>query len=218
MTKAQVIAMRNTLRGGDKNFPLRAFVCDNVTIIDETNITQITKWDDDNGVIYSFRLLSPTIADVPNNLRKEISITAVPYENIQAIEAIRVPVKDLDTIFDAIGSAISATEGANIKKLFDFLLSNDLTVITPTTLRAALGGNTVVAGHDDYYNGKFGENFKETRPKAELNAYVDSLINNDSSEDEEDPTVDPEEPTVDPLDPEDPTDDPQDPEEPEVNN
>lgn len=201
MTKAQAIAMRDTLRGGEKNFPLRVFVCDNVTVIDETSVTQITKWDDTNGVIYSFRLVSPTIADVPNNLRKEISITAVPYENIQAIEAIRVPVKDLDTIFTAIGAAVSATEAANIKKLFDFLLSNDLTVITPTTLRAALGGNTVVAGSDDYYNGKFGENFKETRPKAELNAYVDSLINNDSSSDEE-PS---EEPTVDPTD--DPSDD-----------
>jgi hypothetical protein len=214
MTKAQAIAMRDTLRGGEKNFPLRVFVCDNVTVIDETNITQITKWDDTNGVIYSFRLVSPTIADVPNNLRKEISITAVPYENIQAIEAIRVPVKDLDTIFTAIGAAVSATEAANIKKLFDFLLSNDLTVITPTTLRAALGGNTVVAGSDDYYNGKFGENFKETRPKAEINAYVDSLINNDSSSDEE-PSEDPEEPTVDPLEP---TDDPSDDNNSEDNN
>ena len=173
MEKDLVIKLKNILRG-DQNYPLRVFIADNVTVVDETSITQVTKWDDENGIIYSFRLPGPTITDIPNNAPKAISITAISYENIQGIEVIRVPVSNLDAIFDKI-DAISSTEGETIKKLYNFLLSNDLTNINPSTIAAAMGASA----KDDYYNGKYTENFKETRPRANINAYAEEINKKD---------------------------------------
>ena len=180
MTKEEVISIRNTLRGGDNRFALRVFIADNITVVDESAIATSTKWDDENGFIYLFRLPSPAISDIPNNRDKKISITVIPYSNIQGIEAIMIPLDKLDSVTDNI-SCLTEDNVKNLKSIFNRLLTSDLTELTPSNVSRISGGYTPSAGRDDYYDGRFGENFKETRPKAELNAYVDSL--NDATDD-----------------------------------
>ena len=47
MTKEQVISIRKTLQAG-KNLPVRVYLDNAFSWIDEANILQFTLWDDDN--------------------------------------------------------------------------------------------------------------------------------------------------------------------------
>ena len=49
----RVIAMRDSLKG-DKNLPLLIHSETGNAVISEANLMSFTKWDDDNGILYSF--------------------------------------------------------------------------------------------------------------------------------------------------------------------
>ena len=101
MENEQVISLRDTLKA-KKNLPLRIFIDNSFQIIDEGNKFQFTKWDDVNGILYSFKMVHLNMDRSPNNKHQAISLFAVPYEMIQAMEVSYLPIEDIATIISSI--------------------------------------------------------------------------------------------------------------------
>lgn len=165
MDKDKVIKLRDALKA-DKNLPLRILIDNGFTTIDESYHLQFTKWDDTNGILYSFRLVDMNRDRIPSNKANSIAVFAVEYESIQCMELAVLPLKDLDAVFDGIsdsGCTISDAFRNLIKGTFEYVLSSDRYELSPTTLSNILGPNAV-NDKDDYYAqpGKFTESFKET--------------------------------------------------------
>ena len=174
MSKETVISIRNALKAG-KNLPLKVYADNDFIIVDESNAAQFTKWDDTNGVLYTFRLMSFDQSRTPNNSDNAISVGAILYEFIQAMEVAPMPLKNFD---DLMGSM--AAEGINmstefkdhIKHVFTELLHKDRWKLSPSDINAIHGAN-LRTKEDQYYAGHFSENFKETRDHAIHNQKID---------------------------------------------
>ena len=79
MTKQEVITLRNTLKAG-KNIPVQVFIDNAFICVDESNITQFTLWDDDNGLLFSFRLPTTEVEDYgTSNKAENVSVYAFNY-------------------------------------------------------------------------------------------------------------------------------------------
>ena len=175
MENNEVIQLRDTLKAG-QNIPLRIFLDNAFTIIDESLITQFTLWDDKNGYLYSFRTIDPQSDRYPNNSEKAISLFVTDYTNIQTMEAVRVPLTSLDTIFDSIvksGRPIKEEMRKLIKNTYDKILSNDLVDPMHAYYNSLLGSH--LDTENDYYNSKYAERYQETLPKRTYNNFVNKV-------------------------------------------
>lgn len=171
MEKDTVIKLRNALKCG-KNLPIRVLINNSFTIIDENHKLQFTKWDDENGLLYSFRLVDPASDRYPNNKNKMISFFVVSYNTIEAIEVPLLPLSELDNICDSLESIncpeISADFRGLMKNTFNDILSDDRVNLYPSDINTLLGPNSV-NDKDDYYNSKYTENYQETKRYKKYN-------------------------------------------------
>ena len=171
----EVVLLRDTIRCG-KNLPVRVCIDNCFTIIDESNPTQFTIWDDENGILYSFRLVDVQGDTSPSNKQQAVSLFAVNYTSIQAIEVPLLPVDDIATAITNIrntGKAVSKEFEERIIKSYKGLLSGNLVDLTHEDINRLTGSNLNTA--DDYFAGRFTQSFKETLPTHDRNKYVDEL-------------------------------------------
>lgn len=200
MKKSDVIALRDSLKA-NKNIPLRILIDNAFVIVDENMKFQFTKWDDDNGILYSVRLTDPLSMKYPNDNMTQCSVLAISYEFIQTIEAPRVFVNDekgrgdLKDILDNIPAF-----GTDFKNLilnsFNYINNKNTAHITPTTINDKLSNpdfqsdvqDYAVSRADDYVytdGKKFVQSYKET---AHVPYTHETAVKNDedSSENEDD--------------------------------
>lgn len=173
MTKDEVIRIRTALKHGS-NAPLRIFVDNSFTIVDESNVFQFTKWDDDNETLYSFRLTDPQSSRTPSNIGNSVAVYATPYEFIQAMELVVLPADKLDELFGTLvasGCTMSDDFKNLIKNTYNEILDPRRYEITPTEIQHLLG-EEAANSKDDWYNGKYTQSFAETRRYAERNEKV----------------------------------------------
>lgn len=171
----EVILLRDTIKCG-KNLPVRVCIDNCFTIIDESNHTQYTIWDDGNGILYSFRLVDVQGDTCPDNRQQAVSLFAVNYTNIQAIEVPLLPVDDIATAIANIrssGKAVSTDFEERIIKSYKGILSGNLVDLSHEDINKLTGSNLNTS--DDYYAGRFTQSFRETLPTRERNKYVDEL-------------------------------------------
>lgn len=158
MENEQVISLRDTLKA-NKNLPLRIFIDNSFQIIDESNKFQFTKWDDDNGILYSFKMVHLNMDKSPNNNHQAISLFAVPYEMIQAMEICYLPISDIDDVIESIKDG-GCTFSDEFKKLiihtYTEVLAPDRITLSPSDINSILGPGAV-NDKDDYYYGKYTE-------------------------------------------------------------
>jgi len=181
MEKDKLIKMRTALKAG-KNIPVRVFLDNNNGVIDETNKLQFTKWDDDNGIIYVYRLLSPQLMQSPQNSEGELTCFAYDYECIQGMEIARLPLSLLGESIDSLG-CISAQYKEHIISMFTEALDPNRVNMYPTDINKMMGiidGHKSINDDDSYYEGKFTEPFKETLSVRERNKYINSLKDEES--------------------------------------
>ena len=82
MERDAVISLREKLKAG-KNLPVTVFIDNMFETINEASMYQFTKWDDENAILYSFRLINPVFDKIPSNREQAIRVFAVDYECIQ---------------------------------------------------------------------------------------------------------------------------------------
>ena len=183
MEAAKVISMRDTLKNG-QNFPLIVYINNMYRLIDESATLTFTKWDDTNHVLYVISLADPNITSTPSNFNAELSIFSVDYEVIEAMEIARLPRKYLKSCLDKIsenGTAIKDEVKQAVIDMFDGACDPTRVNLGPTDMNRIMGvrdGRTAVNDKDDYYEGKFTENYAETRRTADYNKYVDEQNKN----------------------------------------
>lgn len=181
MTIEEIVKLRTALKAGG-SVPVRVMMNNTYTIIDESNPAQFTKWDDTNGVLYSFRLVDQQSDIYPGNNPKYISVFAVDYEYIEAMEVAMFPLADIDKLFatiEATGATMADEFKTRIKTTFENLLDTNRAELTREEINKLTGASLDTS--DDYYAGRFNQNFKETRMMAEHNAYVDQLKKEEES-------------------------------------
>ena len=175
MTKDEVIKLRDTLKMG-RNLPLKIYLDDQFANIDESNGLTFVKWDDINGIIYLFRLidLMPTEPRIPNNREGSISLYAAPYEQIQGMEIITLPINYLSEEIDSIEAS-----GATFKQDFREAIIRTFTeALHPDRWRLSrqdintITGNYTIPSDNDYYARRFNEKFLETRRYADRNQAI----------------------------------------------
>lgn len=182
MEKDQVIKMRNALKAG-KNWPLIIYIDNAFRNIDESNVLQFTKWDDENGILYSYSLSDPIKDNSPSNIGAGVSLFATDYEMIQSMEVARININDLATSIDSLG-CISAEWKERIIERFKIALNPDLINLKASDINVAMGvvnGHKALNDNDDYYAGRFTQSFAETRPMAERNAYAEKIASENNS-------------------------------------
>lgn len=158
MDKEQVIKLRTALKGG-KNIPLKIHIDNTLNEIDESSVGQFTLWDDNNGIIYIIKL--PDMQDdySPDNRSKNISIFAVFYENVQAMEISLLPLAEFDNVVGTIresGKTINDNMVELIKNTYNSILRTNITDISHADYNKLLGSNLNIK--DDYYNNRFTTN------------------------------------------------------------
>lgn len=169
MTNIEVIKMRDGLKAGC-NWPLKVYADNTTVIIDESNMAAFTKWDDDNEILYYFRLADPISSRQWQNTPPVISVTAVRYLYIQYMEAVPFPVVKLDDVMDSIEStgatAFSPEFREKIKHVFEKLNDPKLVELYPELVNAIHGLQETDIQYrrvPDYYSGKpDGAYFQET--------------------------------------------------------
>ena len=169
----RVVVLRDSLKG-DKNLPLLIHSETGNAVISESNLMSFTKWDDDNGILYSFRLKNLTNTQNPSNLSNEIEVIGVPYDHISTIETAHMELKHLDGVFGSMEAhGITFKEGFKdqIKYVFKEALHPNRWGLDHSELNA-MHGFEALNTKDEYYRGRFAESFKETRDTAERNAWV----------------------------------------------
>lgn len=158
--KEVVITMRNALKGGNKYLPLRVYGDNAWIIVDEARVGAFTKWDDENGVLYYFRMPWFDDTNIPQNTKaKNISVGAIKYEFIQTMEVSPLPLKYLDDVVSSIkstGVEFSDEFKELIRYVFDRLLDPNRVQLTPDEINQIVGAK-VMAEADNYYKGKFAE-------------------------------------------------------------
>lgn len=184
MEKAQVIKLRDELKCG-KNIPLRILINNSFTIIDESHRLHFTKWDDTNGILYSFRLMDIRGTDRALSNRNAISVFSVSYDTIEAIEIPVMPLEDLDALFNSLGNGgctFSNDYKNLIKNSYAEALSPSNFRLSPTDLNNILGPGAA-NDKDDYYNhpSKFVQSAQETNRYREYNQKItDSQKSNEN--------------------------------------
>lgn len=182
MVKDVVISTRTALKAGH-NLPLKVYSDNNFAIIDESLPLNFTKWDDANGILYSFRLASFDQSRMPTNSDNAISVVAVSYDFIQVMEVAPMPLKffnELVSTIKASGVAFSNEFRDQIRYNFEEALHKDRWRLAPNDINA-MTGTTVMDDSDHYYAGKFNESFKETRTYAKRNEEIDAEKNSGNS-------------------------------------
>lgn len=184
MEKAQVIKLRDELKCG-KNIPIRVLINNSFTIIDESHRFHFTKWDDTNGILYSFRLMDIRGTDHALSNRNAITVFAVSYDTIEAMEIPVMPLEDLDTLFDNLGNG-GCTFSDDYRNLIKYsymqALSPNNFRLSPTDYNDILGPEAA-NDKDDYYNhpSKFVQSTQETLRYKEYNQ---KIIDSQKSDDE----------------------------------
>ena len=175
MDKEQVIKVRNALKCG-KNRPLRITVDDEVMVIDEHQAGQFVKWNDDEGLLFHFLLPNLHTDRYATDIQGCVSVRCVSYNSITAIEVPYVPVTDFDSLFETMESETNTSFTSEwqdyIKELYKKLLNPNKVTLSPVELNQ-IHKAKVVDDTDDYYHGRFANNFQETRRYDERNALVD---------------------------------------------
>lgn len=182
MTKEVVISTRTALKAGH-NLPVKVYSDNNFVIIDESLPLNFTKWDDENGVLYSFRLSSFDQSRMPTNVENAISVVAIDYNNIQVMEVAPMPLEFFDELIGTIkdsGVTFSDTFKEQIFYNFTEALHKDRWRLAPNDINAMTGA-PVVDDSDHYYAGRFTEAFKETREYAKRNEEIKAAKNNSGS-------------------------------------
>lgn len=166
MDKDVTIKVRNTLKAG-KNLPLIVYINNSFRTIDETSVFQFTKWDDDAGILYLYSLVNPITSQIPSNIGGELSLFAVSYDTIEAMEVARLPYSELENSINSLinvgGVTISDTYKKHILNMFKTALTNNPN-LTRTDINKAMGiidGNKALDDGDSYYAGTYKESFKE---------------------------------------------------------
>ena len=176
MEKSQVIKMRNALKAGC-NWPLIVYIDNLFKKIDESNTLQFTKWDDENGILYHYSLTDPILERSPSNVGGSISLFATDYENIQAMEVVRMNVDHLDKSIDSL-KCIAPEWKQRIIDRFKLALNPELVELSRSDINKAMGvvdGQKALNDNDDYYAGRYTQSFKETRQMAEHNEYAEKV-------------------------------------------
>lgn len=176
MEKSQVIKMRDALKAG-RNWPVIVYIDNLFEKIDESNVLQFTKWDDENGFLYHYSLTDPNLERSPSNIGGGISLFATDYENIQAMEVARININNLGDSIDSL-KCINPEWKERIIERFKLALNPDLVNLSRSDINKAMGvidGQKVLNDNDDYYAGRFTQSFAETRLMAERNAYAEKV-------------------------------------------
>ena len=199
MTKNQVVMIRDGLKAG-KNIPLRISIDNAFDIIDESMKFEFVKWDDSNEVLYHIRLADPASNTFAMDKMAQVTVFAVSYEFIQAIEAPRVFVQDkvgrgdLADILDSL-----SVFGDDFKNLilhtYGYIRDKNVAHITPIMVNDLLGNkafqdnlkdNAVNASDDYVYTDgqQFVQNYKETAhvPYTHETAMPEETEESDSEE------------------------------------
>lgn len=160
MEKKDVIKIRDILKAG-KNIPVTVHVDNVLVCIDESMPFQFTKWDDANGILYSFRLPNANLA-AEATVDKKICLYATTYEHIQAIELCKVSLDNVEDVIDKIRES-GITFSDDFKKYiigsFENLF-NPSFELTNKNINLTLGSN--LDESYDYYNGVYRHFDKET--------------------------------------------------------
>ena len=175
MTVQEVINLRNALRAGH-NYPLRINISGNSNPFDESLAMERIIWDDNNGVVYCFRLIDPQMDHLATNHAQAITLVAIDYTAIESMEVVALPIKDLDDVFTSIeeysGATLAETTKSGIKELFNGILNPNLVNLTRADLDK-IDGPSFTGDKDDYYNGTYAESFKETTRYRKRNEEID---------------------------------------------
>ena len=169
MEKADVIKVRDTLKAG-LNLPLVIYIDNTFLLIDESKTFQFTKWDDENGILYNYALTNPIKEQSPSNIGGSITLFAVGYEHIQAMEVSRLNLTTLEKTIDSIGT-ISKEWKDKIIKMFAGALEPNRAELSAKDINTLMGAG-FLNDKDDYYNGRFTQSFAET---VYTNRYNDSI-------------------------------------------
>lgn len=155
MDKQQIIQIRNILKAG-KNLPVRIIYANSDVCIDESARAQVTLWDDENGYLFAYKLPSLQSDLTPSNIQGAVSLIAISYELIEAIETPIIPLSDLETSINAIHEIrpIGDDTKNHIITMYTELLHPDRFRLGPTDMNTILGPGAV-NDKDDYYAGKF---------------------------------------------------------------
>lgn len=162
MDASKVISLRITLKC-DKNLPLRLFIADGTTVVDESLTTQFTIWADEDEMLYVYRLTGMQEDKYPNNMGKAISLIAIPYQYIQAMEICALPLTDIKTSLEAIeatGHELSSEFKERVERAYNQLLNDDRYVMSHASMNNMTG--SMLDTNDAYYGDRFRESFKET--------------------------------------------------------
>lgn len=172
MEKSQVIEIRDKLKAG-KNLPILVYIDNLPKNIDESNVLQFTKWDDENGILYSYSLTDPIMEKSPSNIGGGITLFATGYENIQSMEVSRIPINMLGDSIDSLG-CIGEEFKKRIIEVFTSILDPNIDKLDYSNINN-LVGQKVFNTNDDYYAGKYTESFAETRLMAQHNEYAEKV-------------------------------------------
>ena len=176
MEKSQVIKMRNALKAG-KNWPLIVYIDNAFRNIDESNVLQFTKWDDENGILYSYSLSDPVKDNARSNIEGGISLFATDYEMIQSMEVAKINITDLGTSIESL-RCITDEWKERIIERFKLALNPELVNLNRSDINKAMGvidNHKALNDNDDYYAGHYSQSFAETRAMAERNAYAEEV-------------------------------------------
>lgn len=160
MTKEGVIAWRDKLKCGEKNYPLKIYSDNDFAIIDESSPFAFTKWDDTLGVIFYLRLIDPDRIHEPNN-KDAISIASIDYTFIQSMEVAPCYISNgmLDNIMAAIGVKEELQE--RIRNVFTRALTNSKPM-TRAEINSLHGAQNVADTGTNYYGDNFRYPYRET--------------------------------------------------------
>lgn len=178
--KEVVIAMRNALKA-NMNWPVKVYADNIFVIVDESNTAAFTKWDDEMGVIYYFRLADPISAKQVHDAPQVISVTAVKYEFVQAMEVVPFPVAKLDDIMNSIttssGGVTTFSDKARekIKHIFEAMTDPNMVEMYPALVNAIHGVTDAKPMANDYYAGRQTVPFKEISDVSRHNMEVEQL-------------------------------------------
>ena len=166
-----VIKIRDILKA-DKNLPVVVHVDNTLACIDESAPFQFTKWDDVNGILYSFRLPNANLAADTMVNRKEICLYATTYENIQAIELCKVSLDNVEDVIEKIKES-GVTFSDDFK---NYIIGSFENIFNPSFEMTNKNVNLALGTHldesYDYYNGKYRHFDKETNFADKRNTSV----------------------------------------------
>lgn len=167
MEKDLLIKIRTTLKAG-KDLPIKVFIDNNFCIFDESAPLQFTIWDDDNEILYSFRLPHAYDYNLPSNSKeKVVNVTATSYEQIQYMTLASTGIKNIPDIINAIranGKDIAAEYEQIIIDTFKLINNSNKPEVSYADINKTIKSNDALPIGDDYYAGRFTENFQETVP------------------------------------------------------